>query len=54
VVYLKLGQVAGVLIMGAGFASFLLGAYQYTGLLMTAGSLLYAGCRITAWLKAKT
>lgn len=51
---LKLGQVAGVLLLGAGVAAHLLRAEGRTmSLLLLAGLALYGGCRLAAWLRRK-
>jgi hypothetical protein len=50
--YLKLGQIAGVLLLGAGVASCQLhDATRTMPLLFLSGGLLFAGCRLTMWLR---
>ena len=48
----KLGQVAGVLLMAAGVAMFLLRSGNFASALLW-GAVLYAVCRLVPWLKAK-
>lgn len=50
---LKLGQVAGVLLMGAGVAAHLLPADnpRVASQLLLAGAVAYAGCRLATWLR---
>ena len=50
---LKLGQVAGVLLLAAGVASCQMATDggRGTPLLFLAGGLLYGGCRLWAWLR---
>jgi hypothetical protein len=50
---LKLGQIAGALILSAGVAACVQKQIEYTPGLIMIGGLLYAGCRIAAWLKQK-
>lgn len=47
---LKLGQVAGVLLLCWWFAAYLL-TKAPNALLFLAGAGLYGGCRLAAWLK---
>lgn len=53
VTMLKLGQVAGALLMAAGVAACQMKEIQNTPMLMLAGILLYGGCRLSAWLSKK-
>ncbi len=48
---LKIGQVLGVLLMAAGVACVLLGVVG-GGAAFVLGGLVYAGCRLTAWLRS--
>lgn len=49
---MKLGQVAGVLLLSAGVASCAMGPDpRSTAWLFLAGGLMYGGCRLAAWLK---
>ncbi len=49
---LKLGQIAGALLLAAGVASCQMRSDpQAMSLLFIAGALLYGGCRLTAWLR---
>lgn len=48
---LKLGQVAGALLMAAGVTACSLDHHPSTAPLMLAGALLYGGCRLAAWLR---
>jgi hypothetical protein len=50
--YLKLGQVAGALLMAAGVTSCSLHG-DSTALLFILGGGLYAGCRLAAWLRRR-
>jgi hypothetical protein len=49
---LKLGHIAGALLMAAGVTSCTMRAGPMA-LLFIAGGLLYAGCRLAAWLRRK-
>jgi hypothetical protein len=49
---LKLGQIAGALLLAAGVASCQMRSDPRTmSLLFIVGAMLYAGCRLTAWLR---
>jgi hypothetical protein len=51
---LKVGQIAGVLLLAAGVASCQLRAEPGTmSLLFIFGGALYAGCRLASWLRRK-
>jgi hypothetical protein len=51
VLLLKLGQVAGALLLAAGVASCSMAAEgRTTPLLFIAGAVVYGGCRLAAWL----
>ena len=50
---LKLGQIAGALLMAAGVAACVMKEIQNTPGLMLAGGVLYGGCRLAAWLRKK-
>lgn len=50
--WLKVGQAAGVLLLAAGVASCqLAGDTRQMSWLFIAGAVLYAGCRLAAWLR---
>ena len=49
---LKLGQIAGVLLLAAGVASCSLKSSSFT-ILFILGGALYGGCRLAAWLRKK-
>lgn len=49
---MKLGQIAGALIMAAGVASCQMKHIEYSPGLLMVGLALYGGCRIAAWLKS--
>lgn len=49
---LKLGQIAGVLLLAAGVTSCSLHREGFT-LFFVLGALIYGGCRIAAWLREK-
>lgn len=50
--YLKLGQIAGALLLAAGVASCTLREGPMT-LFFLIGGLLYAGCRLAVWLRRR-
>jgi hypothetical protein len=52
---LKLGQIAGVLMMSGGVAAYLMGGGQGRAFaqLLLWGAVLYGVCSLTAWLRAK-
>lgn len=50
---LKLGQVAGALLMSAGVAACALDNIEASPMLFLLGGVLYGGCRLAAWLRAK-
>jgi len=49
---LKLGQIAGVLLLAAGVTSCTLTHSGFTAFFLI-GGLLYGGCRMAAWLREK-
>lgn len=49
---LKLGQIAGALLMAAGVTACSLHSVHFPAFFIL-GALLYAGCRIVAWIKDK-
>lgn len=50
---LKLGQIAGALLMAAGVAACAMHRIDNTSTLMILGGLLYGGCRMAIWLRTK-
>lgn len=49
---LKLGQIAGVLLLAAGVASYIMNKTIPTYWFLS-GAMLYGGCRLAAWLRSK-
>lgn len=50
---LKLGQVAGALVMSAGVAACVQKQIEYSPGLFLLGGLIYGGCRLAAWMLKK-
>ena len=50
---LKLGQILGFLLMAAGVAVYVMNDRQGFSELMAIGLLVFAVCRLTAWLREK-
>ncbi|MCQ9378829.1 hypothetical protein [Methyloversatilis sp. XJ19-49] len=48
---LKIGQVVGVFVMGLGIAGAII-PNAGMAMLLLPGALLYAGCRLTLWIKS--
>lgn len=51
--WLKLGQILGFVLMAASVAVFVMNEKQGFSELMLLGALVYAGCRMATWLRAK-